>query len=134
MELTLTQYRQEDERFLREIHSRQCAGGGFEFPFPDLKDPRFLMRLTVRDGDGNVVGALLGYMRCEVWSIADSPKVCRGLIGMHQKIRLALKAAGVNFVQIFVPKKVVRGMGALLRRVGVIAEDENFTVFSGKVY
>lgn len=133
MYLECTQLHDSDERILREIHVRQCANGGFDFPFPELHDPRFMVKLALRDADGNLRGAIFGYMRCEAWAIADSPDVCRAVVGMGERLKVAFKGAGVNFVHCFVPNVVARSMSAILKRVGLAQDNSEYTMFSGRI-
>ena len=52
---------------LRRMHVRQ----GFDYTFPDLRDPIFISTLVVEDDAGRVVMASLARLTCEIYLLAD---------------------------------------------------------------
>jgi hypothetical protein len=60
-------YNERDEAALREMHARQ----GFDYPFPDLRDPIFVSKLVMEDDSGRVIMASLGRLTCEMYFLLE---------------------------------------------------------------
>jgi hypothetical protein len=52
---------------LRRAHASQ----GFDYPFPDLRDPIFVSKLVLEDDAGRVAMASLARLTCEMYLLVD---------------------------------------------------------------
>jgi hypothetical protein len=60
-------YTDADLDALRRAHASQ----GFDYPFPDLRDPIFVSKLVLENDDGRVVMASLARLTCEMYLLVD---------------------------------------------------------------
>jgi hypothetical protein len=60
-------YTDADLDALRRAHASQ----GFDYPFPDLRDPIFVSKLVLEDDAGRVVMASLARLTCEMYLLVD---------------------------------------------------------------
>lgn len=61
--MRIREYSEDDLHSLRQMHSSQ----GFEYPFPDLRDPIFVSKLVLEDDAGRVAMASLARLTCEMY-------------------------------------------------------------------
>lgn len=60
-------YTDADLGALRRAHASQ----GFDYPFPDLRDPIFVSKLVLEDDAGRVAMASLARLTCEMYLLVD---------------------------------------------------------------
>jgi hypothetical protein len=60
-------YTDADLDALRRAHASQ----GFDYPFPDLRDPIFVSKLVLENDAGRVVMASLARLTCEMYLLVD---------------------------------------------------------------
>ena len=65
--MLIREYTEADLDALRRMHARQ----GFDYAFPDLRDPIFVSKLVVEDDAGRVVMASLARLTCEMYLLVD---------------------------------------------------------------
>ena len=61
--MRIREYTEADLEPLRRIHASQ----GFDYAFPDLRDPIFVSKLVLEDDAGRVVMASLARLTCEMY-------------------------------------------------------------------
>ncbi|MGB6524152.1 MAG: hypothetical protein WBE87_04470, partial [Candidatus Acidiferrales bacterium] len=61
------EYTDADLNALIAMHRAQ----GFDYAFPDLRDPIFVSKLVLEDGAGRAVMASLARLTCEMYLLAD---------------------------------------------------------------
>lgn len=130
--MTIRLYEPRDETALQAIHARQCAGIGADYPFPDLRDPRYY-RVFVVEQDGEVAGAIVCHLTTELFAIADNPQVIRAVLNKREAVEEVLRQAGADELHAFVPNGMVAKMKSILRRAGFRRSNENFTTFYREV-
>ena len=65
--MLIRSYTEADLEPLRRMHARQ----GFDYAFPDLRDPIFVSKLVLENGAGRVVMASLARLTCEMYLLVD---------------------------------------------------------------
>jgi hypothetical protein len=121
--MRIRDYQPEDEPALRAIHAAQ----GFDYPFPDLGNQLFLSRLVLEDDDGRPLMAALGRVTCEAFLLADpragTPQErWQQLQAMHEAMRRALHAQGLEDATCWIPPRIERAFGRRLRRLGWVRD------------
>ena len=111
-------YNETDLDALRAMHAAQSFG----YAFPDLTDPRFLLRAVVED-DGKPRMAALLRLTAEAYLLADpaegKPRQrWQWLLALHEATRRAAEARGLADVQAFLPPRVARSFGRRLENLG----------------
>lgn len=54
-----------------DVLCRAHASQGFDYPFPDLRDPIFVSKLVLEDDAGRVAMASLARLTCEMYLLVD---------------------------------------------------------------
>ncbi len=65
--MRIREYTEADLEPLRRIHASQ----GFDYAFPDLRDPIFVSKLVLEDDAGRVVMASLARLTCEMYLLME---------------------------------------------------------------
>ncbi|HEY7855886.1 MAG TPA: hypothetical protein VIC32_05535, partial [Terriglobales bacterium] len=110
-------FRPGDEPELRAAHAAQCAGLGMQFAFPDLEDPRTLL-VAVCERAGKVVGAVVAHATVEVMFVGGDGNMVRSAVRQESVLAEWLRALGADEAHAFVPRRWVRSMQPILRRLG----------------
>lgn len=116
--IIVREYTDDDLDALRAMHAAQ----NFGYPFPDLRDPLFLVRAVVEDHGRPRMAALLR-LTAEAYLLADpregTPRQrWRWLLALHEATRAAAAARGLADVQAFLPPQVARPFGRRLAKLG----------------
>ena len=101
--MRIREYTDADLEPLRRMHARQ----GFDYAFPDVRDPIFVSKLVLEDDTGQVVMASLARLTCEMYLLMDrdasecssagSPQQRYArLLALHQAGEQNLLARGLN--------------------------------------
>ena len=111
-------YTDADLDALRAMHAAQ----GFGYAFPDLADPRFVLR-AVLEKDGRPRMAALLRLTAEAYLLADPAEGTprqrwQWLLALHEATRQAAAARGLGDVQAFLPPQVARAFGRRLATLG----------------
>jgi hypothetical protein len=123
-------YTDADFDALRRAHASQ----GFDYPFPDLRDPIFVSKLVLEDDAGHVVMASLARLTCEMYLLLDrdasdsSPtgnpreRYAR-LLALHEAGEQDLLARGLDDAHAWLPPPIARRFGRRLTKLGWIRDD-----------
>ena len=136
--MRVREYEEGDLEALRQIHARQ----GFDYAFPDLRDPLFVTKLVMEDEgreetrakDGKeIVGAALLRVTAEAYLLLD-PKMGTArdrwnwLLGLHAATERDAWRRGLEDVHAWLPPEIAEKFGRRLTRLGWI-RDDRFTPY-----
>lgn len=107
------------------MHVRQ----GFDYAFPDLRDPIFVSKLVLEDEAGEVVMASLARLTCEMYllmdrdaeksSAAGNPRErCARLLALHQAGERDLLTRGLDDAHAWLPPPIAKRFGPRLSKLG----------------
>ena len=116
--MIVREYTDADHDAVRAMHAAQ----GFAYELPDPAHPLFLVRAVVED-EGRPRMAALVRLTSEAYLLADprdgSPRQrWQWLLALHEAVRQAAVARGLDDVQAFLPPRVARAFGRRLARLG----------------
>jgi hypothetical protein len=128
--MLIREYTEADLEPLRRMHARQ----GFDYAFPDLRDPIFVSKLVLQNDAGEVVMASLARLTCEMYllmdrnaegtSAASTPQERYArLLALHKAGERDLLARGLNDAHAWLPPPVARRFGRRLTELGWIRDD-----------
>lgn len=115
---------------MRRIH----AGQGFDYEFPDLRDPIFVSKLVMEDDAGKVVMASLARLTCEMYLLVDrqeeKPKSAENpreryarLLALHVAAEKDLFERGLDDVHAWLPPPISKRFGRRLQALGWVRDD-----------
>jgi hypothetical protein len=126
---------------------RMHASQGFQYPFPDLRDPLFVSKLVLDDEHGRPVMASLGRLTCEMYLLVDregheeaavshevhtngqgfSGRGAREryaqLLALHDAGQRDLVARGLNDAHAWLPPPIAKRFGRRLAALGWMRDD-----------
>jgi hypothetical protein len=119
--MRVREYTETDLEPLRRLHARQ----GFDYAFPDLRDPIFVSKLMLEDDAGQVVMASLARLTCEMYLLLDrdaSGNSSAGnpqeryarLLALHQAGEQDLLARGLDDAHAWLPPPIAKRFGRRL--------------------
>jgi hypothetical protein len=128
--MRIREYTQADLEPLRRMHARQ----GFDYVFPDLRDPIFVSKLVLEDDAGEVAMASLARLTCEMYLLmnrdgenskaAGNPQERYArLLALHQAGEQDLLARGLDDAHAWLPPPVAKRFGRRLTALGWIRDD-----------
>jgi hypothetical protein len=123
-------YTESDLDALRRAHASQ----GFDYPFPDLRDPIFVSKLVLEDDAGQVVMASLARLTCEMYLLLDrdakSVKAAgkpqeryARLLALHRAGEQDLLARGLDDAHAWLPPPIAKRFGRRLTALGWVRDD-----------
>ena len=123
-------YTQSDLESLRQIH----AGQGFDYEFPDLRDPIFVSKLVLEDDAGKIVMASLARLTCEMYLLVnreeqnslagENPRERYArLLALHAAGEKDLLARGLDDAHAWLPPPIAKRFGRRLRQLGWVRDD-----------
>jgi hypothetical protein len=123
-------YTDADLDALRRAHVSQ----GFDYPFPDLRDPIFVSKLVLEDDAGQVAMASLARLTCEMYllmdrdaektSAAGNPRErFARLLGLHNATEQDLLARGLDDAHAWLPPPIAQRFGRRLTALGWVRDD-----------
>jgi hypothetical protein len=120
----IREYKESDLDALRRIHARQ----GFDYAFPDLRDPIFVSKLVAEDDAGRPVMASLARLTCEMYLLADpdagTPRDrYQRLLALHQAGERDLLARGLDDAHTWLPPPISKRFGRRLESLGWMRDD-----------
>ena len=126
----IREYTEADLEPLRRIHASQ----GFDYAFPDLRDPIFVSKLVLEDDAGRVVMASLARLTCEMYLLmsrnvneSSSPENPQQryarLLALHQAGEQDLLARGLDDAHAWLPPPIAKRFGRRLTELGWIRDD-----------
>ncbi|MGB7173903.1 MAG: hypothetical protein WBD23_10160 [Candidatus Acidiferrales bacterium] len=118
------EYTDADLNALIAMHRAQ----GFDYAFPDLRDPIFVSKLVLEDGAGRAVMASLARLTCEMYLLADpSAGTPRDryvrLLALHRAGAADLRARGLDDAHAWLPPPIAKRFGRRLEALGWIRDD-----------
>jgi hypothetical protein len=128
--MRIREYTKADLEPLQRMHSRQ----GFDYAFPDLRDPIFVSKLVLEDDAGHVVMASLARLTCEMYllmdrdasessSVGNPQKRYARLLALHQAGEQDLLARGLDDAHAWLPPPIAKRFGRRLAKLGWIRDD-----------
>jgi hypothetical protein len=136
--MRVREYAEGDLEALLQIHARQ----GFDYPFPDLRDPLFVSKLVLDEdeeekqaegGGKGIVGAALLRVTAEAYLLLD-PKVGTArerwnwLLALHGASERDAWKRGLEDVHAWLPPEIAERFGHRLTKLGWI-RDDRFTPY-----
>lgn len=143
--MRVREYAEGDLEALRKIHERQ----GFDYPFPDLREPLFVTKLVLEGesekepegGEGErlrepgqgIVGAALLRVTAEAYLLLD-PRVgtprerWNWLLALHEATERDAWRRGLEDVHAWLPPEIAAKFGQRLTKLGWI-RDDRFTPY-----
>jgi hypothetical protein len=124
--MQLRAYEEADREALRAIHRAQ----GFPYDFPDLRNPLFLTKIVLTDGEPEekILGAALLRLTAEAYLLLD-PKAgtprqrWERLLALHGATQQDAWAKGLEDVHAWLPPRIAKTFGRRLGRLGWIRDD-----------
>jgi hypothetical protein len=128
--MRIREYTEADLEPLRRMHLRQ----GFDYAFPDLRDPIFVSKLVLEDDAGRVVMASLARLTCEMYLLLnrDGEKATAAgkpqeryaqLLALHKAGEQDLLARGLDDAHAWLPPRIAKRFGRRLASLGWIRDD-----------
>jgi hypothetical protein len=128
--MRVREYKEADLELLMRMHARQ----GFDYAFPDLRDPIFVSKLVLEDDAGEVVMASLARLTCEMYLLmnrdtenakaAGKPEERYArLLALHAAGEQDLLARGLDDAHAWLPPPVAKRFGRRLTALGWIRDD-----------
>ena len=123
-------YTDADLDALRRAHASQ----GFDYPFPDLRDPIFVSKLVLEDDAGQLVMASLARLTCEMYLLLDRDAATANaagnpqeryaqLLALHNAGEQDLLARGLDDAHAWLPPPIAKRFGRRLTSLGWIRDD-----------
>lgn len=122
--MLVREYTNADLDALYAMHRAQ----GFEYPFPDLRDPIFVSKLILEDEAGKPVMAALARLTCEMYLLA-APKEgtprerYTRLLELQRAGANDLRARGLDDAHAWLPPRIAQRFGRRLQQLGWIRDD-----------
>ncbi|MFZ0703489.1 MAG: hypothetical protein WAN10_12840 [Candidatus Acidiferrales bacterium] len=118
------EYTDADLSALLAMHRAQ----GFDYPFPDLRDPIFVSKLVLEGEAGRPAMAALARLTCEMYLLADpnagTPRERYArLVEMHRVGANDLRARGLDDAHAWLPPRIAQRFGRRLQQLGWIRDD-----------
>ena len=146
--MKIREYTDADFAALRRMYASQ----GFDYAFPDLRDPLFVSKLVVEDEDGRAVMASLARLTCEMYLLVDrgiardvpsdgpsepsdageNPRSHDGrgararyaqLLALHEAGERDLIARGLHDAHAWLPPRISKRFGRRLAALGWVRDD-----------
>ncbi len=117
-------YTDADLSALQRMHAAQ----GFDYAFPDLRNPLFLSKLVVEDDAGHAVMASLGRLTCEAYLLVDPAagkpreRYAR-LIALQRAAEFDLRTRGLEDAHAWLPPRIAARFGRRIAQLGWLRDD-----------
>jgi hypothetical protein len=119
-------YSESDLDALRAVHSAQ----DFPYDFPDLRNPLFLTKIVLTDGEAKekILGAALLRLTAEAYLLLDPSagtprRRWQSLLALHAAAQRDAWAKGLEDVHAWLPPRIAKTFGRRLERLGWIRDD-----------
>lgn len=118
------EYTDSDLNALLAMHRAQ----GFDYPFPDLRDPIFVSKLVLEDESGKPAMAALARLTCEMYLLVDpeagTPRERYArLLELHRCGANDLRTRGLDDAHAWLPPRIAERFGKRLANLGWIRDD-----------
>jgi hypothetical protein len=125
--MLVREYRDNDLAELQRIHSAQA----FPYAFPDLRNPLFLTKIVLTDGEGpeeKIRGAALLRLTAEAYLLLDpsqgSPRArWQSLLALHAAAQQNAWQRGLEDVHAWLPPPIAKKFGRRLERLAWLRDD-----------
>ncbi len=125
--MLVREYKEEDLERLQQIHAAQ----NFPYDFPDLRNPLFLAKIVLTDGeDANekILGAALLRLTAEPYLLLDpsqgSPRErWQSLLALHAAAQQDAWQRGLEDVHAWLPPAIAKKFGRRIERLGWLRDD-----------
>jgi hypothetical protein len=125
----IREYSDADLVALRSMHASQ----GFDYEFPDLRDPIFVSKLVLEDDAGKPAMAALARLTCEMYLLVDRGARTAGpiapreryaqLVALHDAGQRDLVARGLDDAHAWLPPAIAKRFGRRLTALGWMRDD-----------
>ncbi|MFZ0908679.1 MAG: hypothetical protein WAN24_04330 [Candidatus Acidiferrales bacterium] len=117
-------YTEADLPALHRMHESQ----GFDYAFPDLRNPLFLSKLIVEDDTGRAVMASLARLTCEAYLLVDpsagNPRDRYAhLVALQRAGESDLRARGLEDAHAWLPPRIAARFGRRITQLGWLRDD-----------
>jgi len=117
-------YCEKDLEALRRMHANQ----GFDYAFPELGDPLFLLKQVMEDKRGDVVMGTLARLTCETYLLMDGDagtalERYTWLKELNQVGADRLHECGLEDAHAWLPPAIARRFGKRLGALGWVRDD-----------
>ena len=120
--MLVREYKEQDLESLQQIH----AGQKFPYAFPDLRNPLFLTKIVLTDGEGSnekIRGAALLRLTAEAYLLLDPSQGTprerwQSLLALHQAAQQDAWRRGLEDVHAWLPPAIEKKFGRRLERLG----------------
>ena len=101
---------------------------GFDYAFPDLRNPLFLSKLVVEDGAGRAVMVSLARLTCEIYLLMDpaagTPRERFARIAALQRAGESdLRTRGLEDAHAWLPPRIAGRFGRRIAQLGWLYDD-----------
>jgi len=125
--MRIREYADADLAALQRMHASQ----GFEYGFPDLRDPLFVSKLILENADGRTTMASLARLTCEMYLLVDrgpgeQPNPHQRyaqLVALHAAGESDLVARGLHDAHAWLPPQIAKRFGRRLTGLGWVRDD-----------
>jgi len=128
--MRIREYTEADLDSLRRLHAQQ----GFDYAFPDLRDPIFVSKLVLEDDAGQVAMASLARLTCEMYLLLNRDVATTKpagypqeryaqLLALHKAGEQDLLARGLDDAHAWLPPPIAKRFGRRLASLGWIRDD-----------
>jgi hypothetical protein len=131
--MRVREFAEGDLEALRRIHARQ----GFDYPFPDLRDPLFVTKLVMEDesrevaepgSQKGIAGAALLRVTAEAYLLLDpelgtARERWNRILTLHAATERDAWRRGLQDVHAWLPPEIAEKFGRRLTRLGWIRDD-----------
>jgi len=122
MRMLVREYKEQDLESLQQIH----AGQNFPYAFPDLRNPLFLTKIVLTEGEGSnekIRGAALLRLTAEAYLLLDPSQGTprerwQSLLALHQAAQQDAWRRGLEDVHAWLPPAIEKKFGRRLERLG----------------
>jgi hypothetical protein len=123
--MRIREFTEADLDSLRRMHARQ----GFEYAFPDVRDPIFVSKLVLEDESGELRMASLARLTCEMYLLLDGnagtpAQRYAELLALHQAGEKDLLARGLDDAHAWLPPPIAKRFGRRLTNLGWVRDDK----------
>jgi hypothetical protein len=122
--MRVREYTEADLDALERMHAQQ----GFDYTFPNLRDPIFVSKLVLENDAGRAVMASLARLTCEIYLLADpatgtARERYGRLVALHQVAERDLRRRGLDDVHAWLPPRIAKRFGRRLELLGWVRDD-----------
>ena len=127
MRMLVREYKEQDLESLQQIHAEQK----FPYAFPDLRNPLFLTKIVLTDGERpeqKIRGAALLRLTAEAYLLLDPSQGTprerwQSLLALHQAAQQDAWRRGLEDVHAWLPPAIAKKFGRRLERLGWLRDD-----------